>query len=494
MPVMAYQMFALFNKHDKQIYLVGGAVRSLLARFAPINCDFTTDATPEEIVDYLAPFDPFYDNPYGTVAFSFTNEGGEKEIYEITPFRTESGYSDRRRPDQVSWGKDLSEDLKRRDFTINAIVAGPQEGDLILLDQFCGLADLENKIIRAVGDPDKRFAEDALRMMRAVRFASQLGLTIEPKTLEGIKTNFQLLKAISQERIRDELFKILTSPQPAEGVALLVETNLIKFILPELLDTVGVTQTGHHTMDVYDHSLESLRQCPASDPLIRLAVLLHDIGKPKTRKWRCKRCHHKLNVENIITKTDEPLSTIIKCPTCGQEQTQHTSTTFYGHEVVGARMAKEICQRLRLSNKQTEKLVTLVRWHMFNYDSEMTDAAIRRFIHRVGKENINDMMLLRISDRKGGLAKATSWRLQEMQKRIGEQLFEPMTVSDMAVNGHDLMKKFSIKPGPVLGKVLKQLFEEVLDDTKRNNKEYLLKRAKELLSAGKTAKSENRKV
>lgn len=487
LPAQTRKILVLFKQKGKQIYLVGGGVRSLLSGTPLVNCDFTTDATPEDILNIVAEYEPFYDNPYGTVGFAFTNPDGVKEVYEITPYRTEQGYSDKRRPDSVKWGTSLEEDIKRRDFTINAIVVGPENGQFVLIDQVNGLADLKAKVIRAVGDPSSRFAEDALRMLRAVRFASLMGFTIEPETFAGIKANHKLLEFVSAERIRDELFKILGSPAPAEGIKLLVETNLIANVLPELLDSVGVAQTGHHTMDVYDHLLESLKQSPSSDPLVRLAVLLHDIGKPITRKLRCKKCRHKLSLENVVTQGDDSHKTMLKCPHCGNIQSEHDSATFYGHEVVGARMADKIADRLRLSNKQKAKLVTLVRWHMFNYDPKMTDAAIRRFIRRVGKDNIGDMMLLRISDRKGGLAKTTSWRLQEMQKRIGEQLFEPMTVSDMAVNGNDLIKELDIKPSPALGRIIKALFEEVLDDTGRNNREYLLSRAKQLMEEAQSS-------
>jgi poly(A) polymerase/tRNA nucleotidyltransferase (CCA-adding enzyme) len=477
---MTTMLMVKFAQKGKQIYLVGGGVRNLLKLEPPVNCDFTTDATPEEIQSILADYNPFYDNPYGTVGVAFTNPQGEKEVYEITPFRTESGYSDRRRPDEVKWGTNLEEDLKRRDFTINAIVVGVEKGEFFFIDYFDGLKDLRQKRLRTVGDPSQRFAEDALRMMRAVRFSAQLGLKIEPQTLAGIKANSKLLENISQERIRDELFKILASPVPAKGIQLLVETKLIEHVIPELLESQGIAQTGHHTLTVYEHLLSSLENCPSSDPLVRLAVLLHDIGKPATRRLLCPNCKHRVSQEDITRQGKTAKATRLACPRCHQAFTEHDAATFYGHEVVGARMAKKIAVRLRLSNKQTDKLVTLVRWHMFNYDPKMTDAAIRRFIRRVGKENISEMMLLRIADRKGSQSKTTSWRLQELQKRIGEQLFEPMSISDMAVNGHLLIKELAIQPGPQLGLILKQLFEEVMEDTTRNTKEYLLKRAKEL--------------
>ncbi len=485
LPPQTQDVFTRFQKAGKAIYLVGGGVRNILAGNIPINCDFTTNARPEEILQILADLKPYYDNPYGTVAFTFVQESGQKQVYEITPYRTEQGYTDRRRPDQVAWGDSLVEDLKRRDFTINAIVIGlpadsPLKGEMELLDDHEGLADLDQKLIRTVGNPDERFKEDALRLMRAIRLAAQLSFQIDPQTLKAIRENAGLLADISRERVRDELMKILGSHFPADGVQLLVATGLMSYIIPELLEARGVAQTGHHTMDVFDHLIESLRQCPSPDPLVRLATLLHDVGKPRTRRLKCKKCGFMLKDKDKIESGQTAKETRYQCPRCGNIQSEHESATFHGHEVIGARMTDEIAQRLRFSNKEREKLVTLVRWHMFAYDSQMTDAAIRRFIRRVGKENINDMILLRIGDRKGGRSKTTSWRLMEFQKRIGQQLYEPMTVSDLAIDGHDLMKELDLKPGPVIGRILKVLFEEVIEDTNKNTREYLLSQAKEL--------------
>jgi putative nucleotidyltransferase with HDIG domain len=317
-----------------------------------------------------------------------------------------------------------------------------------LLDPFEGEKDLENKLIRAVGDHNKRFNEDALRMMRAIRLAAQMGFNIEKKTLKAIKNHSDLIVHISWERISTELLKILGSDYPADGILALQNSGLLEYIIPELLETRDVKQVGRHKLDVWNHSLESLRHCPSTDPIVRLVALLHDIGKPKAYREGGPR-----------------------------------GVTFYGHEVVGARISAGIAKRMRLSKNQTKRLVNLVRWHMFSYDSKMTDAAIRRFIRRVGVENINDMMLLRVGDRKGGGSKATSWRLRELQERIGEQLYEPLGIKDLKINGTDLMKKLGLKPGPKIGQILNTLFEEVMEDTSKNTKDYLLKRAKALNQA-----------
>jgi len=388
------------------------------------------------------------------------SEKQEYDVYEITTFRTEQGYSDRRRPDKVEWGKSLEEDLSRRDFTVNAMALKTEnrkqktenneqslrasEASVAILcsiiDPFGGQKDLKEKIIRAVGDANVRFSEDALRMMRAIRLGANLGFSIGPKTLAAIKENADLIKHIAWERIGQELIKIIASQFPADGIMLLYQTGLLEYILPELAAAVGMPQAGHHIYDVFTHSIESLRNCPASDPVVRLGALLHDVGKPATFRR------------------------------------QGEKITFYSHEVVGARMVKTIADRLRLTVETRNKLWRLVRWHMFTYSQEMTDAAIRRFIRRVGKDEINDMMLLRVGDRKGGGSRATSWRLRELQERIGTLMYDPLDITDMAVDGHDVMEVLKIKPGPKIGEVLRALFEEILDDPKKNDRDYLLSR------------------
>ena len=335
------------------------------------------------------------------------------------------------------------------------------------------MKDFEDGVIRTVGEPETRFGEDALRMMRAIRLAATLSFRIESETLAAISTKASLLAKISRERVRDELLKIVASDYPADGIRLLISTGLMEFIIPEILMAKGVDQTGHHTLDVLDHMLTSLEFCPSRDPIVRLATLLHDVGKPKSKRYHCVNCGDLIKESSLVDG-------MLTCPKCQTSQTPHSSATFYGHEVIGARMVEKIADDLRFSAKEKTKLVTLVRWHMFAYQPEMTDASIRRFIKRVGKENISDMIMLRIGDRKGGGSRATSWRLMEFQKRIGEQLYEPMEINDMVVNGKDVMEILSIKPGPKVGEVLKQLFEEVIEDTGKNTRDYLIGRINEL--------------
>ena len=463
-----------FISNDFEIYLVGGGVRNILLGKIPENCDLTTNATPEQSLELLKNHDPFYNNDFGTVSFEILI-GGKKELYEVTTFRSEKEYSDFRRPDNVNWGKTIEEDVTRRDFTINAMTIGLKEEKYELIDLVGGLDDFEKGLVRAVGNPETRFGEDALRMMRAIRFASLLGFTIEKETLLAISEKSTLLSYISKERVRDELIKIIGSDYPADGVLLLISTGLMGQIIPEILESRGVVQGGHHRLTVLDHMIESLRNCSSPDPIVRFATFVHDIGKPRCQRFKCRKCG------KMFRDLSEDF---IKCANCGYNQPTRGMITFYGHEVVGERMIKEICERLRFTSKQTEKIVTLVRMHMFAYQPEMTDAAIRRLIRRVGKENIADMILLRIADRKGSGSKTTSWRFMELQKRIGEQLFEPMEINDMAVDGRDVMEVLGIKPGPIIGRVLNELFDEVLEDTSKNNKEYLISRIKEIGNEG----------
>lgn len=460
-----------FSKAGFEIYLVGGGVRNLLVAKVPENCDLTTNATPEQSLEVLKSRDPFYNNDFGTVSYNLAVNGHE-ELYEITTYRSEKEYSDFRRPDSVTWGKTLEEDVTRRDFTINALVIGEnKEGKYELIDLVSGLTDFEKGLIRAVGDPDKRFGEDALRMMRAIRFAARLGFQIEENTLAAIGRQAHLLEKISKERIRDEFLRILETNYPADGVQLLISTGLMEHFIPEVLECRGVEQGGHHTLTVLEHMIDGLRNCSSPSGIVRLATFLHDIGKPRSQRFKCRKCG------KMYKHLEGEMFT---CESCGFLQSTRGMITFYGHEVVGARMATEIVERLKFNRKQMDKIVTLVRWHMFAYQSDMTDAAIRRLIRKVGKENISDMVLLRIADRKGSGAKTTSWRFMELQKRIGEQLFEPMEINDMAVNGRDVMEILGVSPGPIIGKILKELFDEVLEDTSKNTREYLLPKIKEL--------------
>lgn len=441
LPKYIVQIMDTFKKNGYQVFVVGGAVRDLLLKKEVDNWDLTTNAKPEEIIKLFP--ESFYHNQYGTVTIPLKVEKKDsKPIFiEVTPFRKESHYQDFRHPKKIVWAKTLEEDLARRDFTINAIAFDGKK----LFDPYQGIADLQKKIIRAVGDPNKRFQEDALRLMRAVRFATELGFFIEEETRKAIIKNSHLLEKIARERIRDEFLKIIRSDHPADGILFLKNTSLLKYIIPELDKAFSIPQKSpkrHHIYDVGTHLVMSLKYCPSKKPIVRLAVLLHDIGK-------------------VVTfKKDEKTGLI----------------TFYNHEVVGAEMVKKIADDLRLSKKEKEKLYLLVRFHQFTVSELQTDKAIRRFIRNVGKENLKDILDLRTADRLGSLAKPTSWRLELFKKRLKEVQKEPFKITDLEIDGYDVMKILSIKPGPKVGQVLKTIFNEVVEKKIENKREILLKR------------------
>lgn len=448
-PKFIQEIIKKFVSSGYEIYIVGGAARTIIQGKPPKDWDLTTNARPEQILKLFP--DGFYDNKFGTVGIPI--DSIEQPI-EITTFRRETGYTDKRRPDHIEWGQTLEEDLKRRDFTINAIalkvVDKQKQTTIEVIDPYYGRKDLRKKIIKAVGNPAERFAEDALRMIRAIRIAAELGFIIEDKTFEAIKFHAESIKFIAWERIRDEIFRLLTADYPYEGIVMLRNSGLLKQILPEIERCFGVEQKSpkrHHIYDVGTHLLMSLKYCPSKDPLVRFATFIHDIGKPDT-----------------------------------QNVTKDGIITFYNHEIVGAKIARNIAHRLRFSKKQTKKLWTLVRWHQFTVDERQTDSAIRRFIRRVGKENLKDILDLRIGDRLGGGARETSWRLEEFKKRIEEVQKQPFTIHDLKVTGHDVMKILQLKPGPEVGKILNRLFSEVEQDSSKNNRHYLINRLKQLQS------------
>ncbi len=441
LPEYVSEFLTVFEQAGYKIYVVGGTVRGLLMKHEVKDWDFTTSAKPEEIRN-LFPHS-FYNNQFGTVGIPQTIDN-KPMVFEVTTFRKESGYTNVRHPDTVEWTDKIHDDLGRRDFTINAIAYDGKN----LVDPFGGQKDLEKRIIKAVGDPDVRFAEDALRLMRAVRQASQLGFTIEENTHRSIQKNSHLISKISWERIRDELFKLLASNNAADGIMLLKDTHLLFHILPEIDDAFKIDQVSperHHIYDVGTHLIESLRNCKSENVITRFATLIHDIGKVKTYK-------------------KDPDTQII---------------TFYNHEVVGAEQAIEIANRFKLSNKDREKLVTLVKHHQFTVNEEQTDKAIRRFIRDVGLENVDDMLALRTADRLGSGAKETSWRTELFKKRIEEVQIIPFSVNDLKIDGTDVMQELNIKPGPEIGKILTTIFEEVEEGKLKNEKEVLIKRLQE---------------
>lgn len=438
LPKSVQEILDKFENAGWEIYIVGGAVRDLLMDRVINDWDFTTNATPEQILEVIP--GGLYNNQFGTVFTDNPDDSGRP--HEITTFRSEAEYQDFRHPSKIYWGKSLEEDLTRRDFTINAMALMVKNGNREVKDPFGGQCDIEKKIIRAVGNPDDRFREDALRMMRAVRIAGDLRFKIEEKTFDAIKNNAPLINKIAKERVKEELFKILSSDNPYEGIVHFKESGLMQEVLPELMKCFGVEQKSpgrHHIYDVGTHLLMSLKNCKSKDPVTRFATLIHDIGKPQTYR---------------------------KLPT--------GVITFYNHEMVSTKIAENIADRLRFSNKEKDKLVKLVRWHQFTVDEHQTDSAIRRTLNNVGLENMEEMLMLRVADRLGGGARETSWRLEEFKKRLVEVQKQPFTVADLKIDGNDVMKKLDLKPGPEVGKILNDLFEKVVNKEIENERELLL--------------------
>lgn len=430
-----------------EVYLVGGCVRDLLIGKTPKDWDFTTNATPEQI-EKLFP-ETYCNNDYGTVGV--VNEETEDErlkVVEVTPYRSEGTYSDARRPDTVTFGISLEEDLKRRDFTVNAIAYRIADGKLV--DLFDGLGDITKKRLKTVGNSDERFAEDALRMMRAVRLAAQLNFAIETETMASISRNSEILSRISTERIADEFLRIINSSTPMQGIALLERLGLLKYVVPELLDSIGCEQGGIHAYDVYEHLLRSLQAAADKDysTEMRLAALFHDIGKPATRR----------------------------------EGGKNKKYTFFGHEVVGARMTDKIMRRLKMPRELTDRVVKLVRWHMFFADpDQITLSAVRRTITRVGEDQIENLLNLRVCDRVGtGRPKEQPFRFRKYKAMVDEALRDPISVKLLKVNGDKIMNITGEKPGRKLGYILHALLEEVLEDPSKNDEEWLKVRVLEL--------------
>ncbi|HEY9481305.1 MAG TPA: HD domain-containing protein [Candidatus Paceibacterota bacterium] len=435
------------EKAGFQAFLVGGCVRDVMLGRTPKDWDIATDATPEQI---QAAFPhTFYENSYGTVGVVNDSTADERlKIVEVTPFRTESGYSDKRRPDSVSFSKDIKDDLKRRDFTINALAYNVSRGTLV--DLFDGQKDLENGLIRTVGDASERLSEDALRILRAVRIAAELGFGIERETLEALREHAPLLAHIARERIRDEFIRIIMSDTPMNALILCRELGIIRFIAKELEEGYGIEQNQAHAYDVWEHLLRTVQHSADKKyPFeVRLAALFHDIGKPKTRRF-------------------------------SRETNQYT---FYGHEVVGARMAEKILKNLAFPAKTVENVVKLVRWHMFFSDTEtITLSAVRRMVANVGKDLIWDLMDVRICDRIGtGRPKESPYRLRKYHAMIEEAMRDPISVGMLKINGTKIIEILETGPGPKVGLILNALLEEVLEDPKKNTAEYLEDRAKTL--------------
>lgn len=424
-------------------YVVGGCVRDLLMKKTPKDWDITTNAKPEEI-QKLFP-EHVYENNFGTVSVKTGSDDPRLAIIEITPYRIEGKYTDKRHPGEIKFVSKLEDDLARRDFTINAIALNLNEEEK---DIFGGKEDIKKKVIRTVGNPEERFSEDALRLLRAARFATALGFEIEPETLKAIKKNSEWLRAISKERIRDELIKIIESENAYNGILLLEETGLLEYILPELREGIGVTQNLHHIYTVWEHNTRALKYCTDKNYslAVRLAALFHDVGKPRSKRG------------------------------------EGLHSTFYGHEVIGAKMTADIMNRLKFSNDISEKITKMVRYHMFYYNvDEVTESSVRRLIVNIGLENVEDLLKVREADRIGsGRPKAVPYKLRHMKYIIDKVSHDPISAKMLKVDGKEVMEELKIEPGPKIGLILSNLLAEVIDDPTQNTKENLKKRIHEL--------------
>lgn len=444
-PEYVKNIVAKLEQAGFEAYIVGGCVRDLLMNRQPKDWDITTDARPEKILEILP--EGKYENVFGMVLVPVKLASGETEdVVEVTTYRSEQGYSDRRHPDEIKFEDELEKDLSRRDFTINAMALKLTAGEYKIIDLFGGEKDLKKKIIRAVGEPEDRFKEDALRLMRAARLACQLSFAIEPKTERAMMKLAGNIKFISGERIRGELIKILESAKAYEGMMMLHELKLLQYIMPELERGVGVEQSRHHVFSVFKHSVMSLKFTPNKKWQVRLASLLHDIAKPQTKK------------------TDKGYA------------------TFYNHDLIGAKVAAKIMQRLKFSTADTDKVALLVKNHMFYYNvGEVTASSVRRLIRKVGEENLADLIDLRVADRLGsGVPKAKPYKLRHLEYMMEKVRHDAVSVKMLKINGDDIMKLLNIPPSPKIGAILDVLLSEVIEDQELNNKEDLVKRSLEL--------------
>jgi tRNA nucleotidyltransferase (CCA-adding enzyme) len=428
-----------------EAWVVGGSVRDRLIGRPAWDHDIATDATPDEVMSIFRRTVPT-GVKHGTVTVL---TGGES--VEVTTFRSDGIYTDARHPETVRFAKTIQEDLSRRDFTINGIAFNPITNELC--DPFGGRDDIERGIIRTIGNPLDRFGEDGLRPFRACRLASQLGFTIERETFQAIGACTDQAARVSVERIRDEFIRIIQSPKPSVGIELLRMSGLLELFLPELLTGFGIRQNKYHRYDVYYHNLYSCDAADPSDYRVRLAALFHDIGKYHAKKEIEGHRHGKKSV-------------------------------FYNHEIIGAGITKRVMRSLKFSNEDVKMVTHLIRNHMFHYTHLWTDGAVRRFMRKVGLDNLESLFELRRADRIGnGLKQGNSRAVQNLKVRI-EKILEQenaITVKDLAIDGYDVMEQLGLKPGPLIGEVLRHLLEEILDDPEKNERETLLRIARDFL-------------
>jgi tRNA nucleotidyltransferase (CCA-adding enzyme) len=432
--------------HGKRAWIVGGCVRDLFLGRAASDWDVATDARPKELVAIFPRAIPT-GIEHGTVTVV---KAGHH--YEVTTLRGEGTYSDGRRPDWVTFVDEITADLARRDFTVNAIALDPLDGKVI--DPHAGRDDLERGVLRAVGNARERFAEDGLRVLRAARFVATLELSLDPETEAAIRPTLETYRKVAAERVRDEWVKAMKARSPSRAFEVMRRTGILEVTCPELLEGVGMEQNRWHAYDVWRHGLECMDAC-AGDPILRIAALLHDVGKPKTRAWSDKTADY----------------------------------TFYDHDRVGAEIAEPVAAKLRFSNEDRARIVSLVRNHLFHYSNDWGDSAVRRWIRRVGRERLEDLYALNEADvrAKGRDCVADLDALAHLKVHVARVLAEGAALStrDLKVNGHDLMRELGVSPGPVIGEILDALLEVVTNDPSVNDREALLAKAREYVLASR---------
>jgi tRNA nucleotidyltransferase (CCA-adding enzyme) len=427
---------------DHAAYLVGGSLRDLLLRRDPHDWDLTTDARPDRLQELFP--DSVYENAFGTVTVRDANG----LPVEITTFRSDHDYADFRRPHRIEFGDDVEDDLARRDFTVNALAWGGAAGrERALVDPFGGRDDISGQVLRAVGDPGDRFQEDALRMLRAVRLAAMLEFAIEPATLEAINRHAELAAHLSGERIAAEFDKLLEAGRPSVGLRLMAQTGLLAVVAPELAAQIGIPQNKTPGEDLWDHTMRSVDAAAAAglDGVVRLATLLHDVGKPATA----------------------------------------ADGHFYGHEAVGAEQATTLLRRWHQPRETIDRVERLVRNHMFAYDSSWSDAAVRRFIGKVGTESLDALFSLREADNVGSGVTPAAGDLADLRRRVAAELAGNVVLdrSGLAIDGSDLIETLGLARGPAIGRLLDQLVERVVAEPRLNERTTLLALARSMAEA-----------
>ena len=429
-PPPVHELMAALWAAGHAAYVVGGSLRDVLLGRIPFDWDLATDARPDQILRVFT--DAVYENAFGTVVVRHAGQ-----LYEVTTFRTDHDYTDFRRPHRVEFGDSVEVDLARRDFTANAVAWGARAGGQpTLVDPHGGRDDIATRTLRAVGDPKARFEEDALRMVRAVRLAASLGFTIEPASRAGIEANADLVRYLSGERIQTELSKLLASERPSVGLRLLADTGLLERISPDLARQRGVPQNKVPGEDLWDHTLRSVDAVSQERPVVRLAALLHDIGKPAT----------------------------------------FSDGHFLHHDVVGAELAATLLDELRYPRAVRERVVHLVRHHMFSYEPAWSDAAVRRFIGKIGTDTLDDLFTLREADNLGSGLTADAGGLEVLRARVTAELEGELVLdrSKLQIDGSDLIEELGLRQGPQLGRILDELLEKVIVDPALNDRATLL--------------------